>query len=184
VPATADTSGRGLPGFLGLDVGGGVQTGALAGLFRARLTATPFAHLGFFAEGGFSSRSSTPVGLVTADSAVQQGALGALWSFRPVDEGGPQLTLDVGLEHVLATQAHSEEGVGVVFGARAEWVQRLTWGLFARASLGVDVRPAPWTVAVLGVSATAYQNVSVIAGLALGFSPSFLWGRSVARDTL
>jgi hypothetical protein len=164
------------PVFLAADVGGALQVGTLAALFRARVTLSTFTHVAFFAEGGFSSHSSTAVGTATADIVMQQGALGALVSWRDPRVGGPQLALDVGLEHVSATQAQTDEGVGVVFGARAEWVQPFAFGLFGRASLGVDARPARWSVQVAGVTAIAAGNASFVAGLALGFSPSILWG--------
>lgn len=175
--AMGDLSGtRAARHFLGLDLGGGLQTGALAAVFRARITGSPFAHVGFFVDAALSTQSTTTVGARVAYSVVQQGALGVLLSWRALHLGGPQLALDAGLEHVQATASVTDEGVGVVFGARAEYLQPLPLGWFARASVGVDVRPMPWSVQVAGVTTSAYENLSFIAGLSIGWAPSNVWG--------
>jgi hypothetical protein len=167
---------------LGIDLGGGVQLLPLTGVFHARLHLAPFAHLGFLLEGGFTTTASVPVGDQRATTQAQQGVLGvtARWRERGT---GPQLAALAGFEHVRASQQRIDEGFGLVFGARIEWLQTLAFGLFLRASVGVDLRPAPWPLSGAGAIAPGWSVVSPLALLSLGFGREIVWGSGPPRDT-
>ncbi len=167
---------------LGIDLGGGAQLLPLTGVLHARLHLAPFVHIGFLLEGGFTTTASVPVGDLRATTRAQQGALGvtARWRERGT---GPQLAALAGFEHVRATQQRSDEGFGFIFGARVEWLQSLAFGLFLRASVGVDLRPAPWPLSGAGVIVPGWSVVSPVALLSLGWGLEKVWGSGPPRDT-
>lgn len=164
------------PALLALDVGGGVQTAALVGLFRARVSVAPFEHVGFLVEGGLASTATLTVNGREVQTTGQVASLGVVGGLRPLAEGGVQAAATVGLEHIWARQVLVDEAVGVVFGLRAEWVYFIFSGVFLRASFGLDLRPRPWEVSVGGASSVLWAVGSVAATVSVGFNGAKLWG--------
>jgi hypothetical protein len=168
--------------FVTLDAGGGIQSGPVDGVVQARLSwSLAGARIGGFLEGGLVPQRDVQTSTFTASTSRQFAGAGASFSWRPLDRSGPRASLGIGFERVWAQgesliHNRGDSGFGPTGNLSVEWLQRLPAGLILRGALGVTARPGVWSLAGGGPTAPIWPNAGVWACVAVGWTPSILWG--------